>query len=162
MYLKCLGYTLVLLLVITAQSPTVMAADLSQTSTIFFRDAKNYLETIKSAQTASLNDQIDIWKNFLAQHPNTYYTDEIKGNLLQLETVLGVPSKSTQNISDTEILLKAKRYIINHKLSEQDQILLWQQFLQEHPGNDHGVEVKAMISELRFTLAKTRTSSFGR
>ena len=141
------------LLVVILYSP-LFASD--QQSTVFFRDAKNYLQSIENAKEAKLHEQIEIWKNFLIQYPDTYFRQEIESNLTQLEKILGLESAPSAELSDTEVFFKAKNYIIKNNLTMQDQILLWRQFLSDHPKNVHNNEVKGMISDLQFSLQKKR------
>lgn len=146
------SWQFILILAAILVSSDLQAAD--QNATIFFRDAKNYLETIDKAREVKLKDQLEIWKNFLVQYPDTYFRDEIQYNLSQLENILGVKTNSSKELSDTQVFLKAQKYIAKHNLSKEDQIILWKQFLYEHPDNAHKSEVKGMLSDLQFSLKK--------
>ncbi|MEZ4818509.1 MAG: hypothetical protein R3A45_00945 [Bdellovibrionota bacterium] len=130
-----------------------------QTATLFFRDAKNYLEAIAKIKKLPLDQQLEVWRNFLVQYPETFFKEEIQYNLAQLENVLGVKQQTSKELTNTAIFLKAQKYIATHKLSTKDQILLWQQFLMEHPDNKHNEEVRGMISQLKFSLQKKPSPS---
>ena len=130
------------------------ADDADQTRTLFFRDAKNYLETIKQAKNIKLDEQLELWKNFLVQYPETFFKEEIQYNLSQLEDVLGIKSKTTKELSGTYVFLEAQKHIVQNGFSVEKQILLWKQFLSEQPGNPHTNEIKGMISALQFSLQK--------
>lgn len=121
---------------------------------IYFRDAKRYLEAIENAKEVKLSEQHSIWKNFLAQYPDTTFRSEIEHNMKQLEKALGVAQGIQKDLSDTEVFLKAKSYIQKKNLNKQDQLLLWKQFLGDHPDNEHNSEVKTLINQLTFELKK--------
>jgi hypothetical protein len=125
--------------------------------TLTFRDAKLYLEAVEEATRLSLVEQQALWKNFLVQHPDSTFREEIEANMRQIKSLMGSELDSDKpKISDAEILFKAKEYIRAKNLSKTDQWLLWKQFLQDHPNNQFQDEVRGLMQELAYEIKRQK------
>jgi hypothetical protein len=111
-------------------------------------DARAYLETIEQLKDRPVDKQIEGWRKFLSQHPNSSFREEIEGNLKNLEE-LNINTDPTQQKEkrDTERYLRAVEFA--KKLGPSDQILLWKQFLDENPESIYRREAKKTLDELQ-------------
>jgi len=112
------------------------------------QDAADYLEAVQAFSDQPVESQIEGWNRFLKEHPNTSYQEEIKQNLLNLEDFLtNTDPKQMKEKRDTDRFIKASEFA--KKLTLPDQILLWQQFIDENPNSLYLKEAKKKLQDLK-------------
>jgi hypothetical protein len=111
-------------------------------------DSGAYLQALERLKDAPIDAQVEGWKRFLADHPDTSYRREIETNLKNLEELLSQtdPVQKKEH-RDTERYLRAVEYA--KRLSPADKILLWEQFLEENPDSIYRSEARKTLDELR-------------
>jgi hypothetical protein len=121
---------------------------------IIVRDAKEYIQTIEKVSKLKIEDQIDVWQTFISDHPKQTFRKEIERNveLLQSLTEKKVTGKQGDE-RDAELYLKALEF--SKKLSLNDQISLWQQYLEENPTSIYRTEGQNRLIRLQRYKAKT-------
>ncbi len=107
-----------------------------------------YLQAVDNLHDKSLEQQIEGWRRFLKDHPQSPYRDEIEGNLRNLEDLMAnTDPQQIKEKRDTERYLRAVEYA--KKLSPTDQLALWEQFLDENPQSIYRREATRNLEELR-------------
>ena len=117
------------------------------TEAVLFRDAKEYTDMIAKAGKLKIDDQIDAWQTFLSDHPSQTFRKEIEKNIDLLQSLSQKKSAKQGDEKDAELYLKAIEF--SKKLTTEDQILLWQQFLDENPTNIYRNEVQTRLFKLK-------------
>jgi len=111
-------------------------------------DTQAYLDTVSAAKELPLEKQVETWRAFLADHPNSAFRDEVETNLQSLDQLLlNADPVRKKEAQDTEVYLRAVEF--SKKLSERDQLSLWEQFLEEHPTSLYRQEVLTRMEGLR-------------
>lgn len=124
-----------------------------KTENIAVRDAKEYIETIEKASKLKIDDQIDVWQTFLSDHPKQTFRKEIERNIEQLQFLSQKkPTGKQGDERDAELYLKALEF--SKKLSLNDQISLWEQFLNENPTSIYRTEAQSRLTRLKQYKAK--------
>lgn len=119
------------------------------------RDAKEYSDILDKIAKLKIDDQVDAWQTFLSDHPNQSFRKEIEKNIERLESLSTKKNdKKHGDEKDAELYLKAIEYVKNKRLNSEDQILMWQQFLDDHPTNIYRNEVQTKIYKLKRTLPR--------
>ena len=117
------------------------------------RDAKDYILTIEKASKLKLDDQIDAWQTFLSDHPKHTFRKEIEKNIEVLQSLSQKgPTAKQGDERDAELYLKALDF--SKKLSLNDQIDLWKQFLDENPTSIYRTEAQNRLIRLQRYKAK--------
>lgn len=145
----------VFILAVLLMSGVSFAGD-KASNPIALRDAKEYIDTIEKVTKLKLDDQIDVWQTFLSDHPQQTFRKEIEHNieLLQSLSLKKQPGKQGDE-RDAELYLKALEF--SKKLSQQDQISMWQQFLDENPTSIYRNEAISRLTRLQRFKPKTNT-----
>jgi hypothetical protein len=127
-------------------SPPLMAAEKSSKETKL-GDAREYVEAIDRARDLSVDEQIELWRRFLNDHPNSSFRDEIETNVKHLDDLLTQtdPTRKREQ-KDSDRYLRAVEY--SKKLSNEDQSDLWEQFLEENPQTLYRKEILQRLEEL--------------
>ncbi len=117
------------------------------------RDAKEYIETIEKVSKLKIDDQVDVWQTFLSDHPKQTFRKEIEKNIDLLQALSQKKSAGKQGDErDAELYLKALEF--SKKLSLNDQISLWEQFLNENPTSIYRTEAQTRLAKLKAYKAK--------
>ena len=127
-------------------SPFAIGQSANQ-ETILFRDARVYINAIERIHRLGIEDQIDAWQTFLLDNPQHTFRREIQSNLDKLEKISPRGGQGSGDGQDAELYLKALEF--SKKLSPQDQIRLWEQFLDENPQTIYQNEVQIRLNKLR-------------
>lgn len=115
---------------------------------VVVRDAKEYIETIEKVSKLKIDDQIDVWQTFLSDNPKQSFRKEIEKNIELLQSLSQKKPTSKQgDEKDAELYLKALEF--SKKLSLNDQISLWEQFLTENPTSIYKVEAQSRLTRLK-------------
>ncbi len=122
----------------------------SQTS-----ETQSYLQALEKSKNLDLEKQVDVWREWLSENPNSQFRPEVEKNLQNLEELLlnSNPEKKKES-QDTEIYLRAVEF--SKTLSERDRIDLWYQFLEENPDNLFRPEVERILESLERRHAPSR------
>lgn len=154
--LQCAAMKMILLfLAIILPTNFVFAQD-RPADTVVLRDAKEYSDHLERIGKLKIDDQVDAWQTFLSDHPNQSFRKEIEKNIERLESLSSKKNdKKHGDERDAELYLKAIEYA--KKLNPADQILLWQQFLDENPTNIYRNEAQTRLTKLRRTVPKVQT-----
>lgn len=129
-----------------------------KSETMAVRDAKEYIVTIEKVSKLKIEDQIDVWQTFLSDHPKQTFRKEIEHNIDLLQSLSQKKAVGKQGDErDAELYLKALEF--SKKLSLNDQILLWEQFLNENPTSIYRTEAQSRLSRLKRYKAKTYPGS---
>jgi hypothetical protein len=140
------------LLFLTGLPAWASAADASNES---LRDAKDYLEAIQKAKELSIDDQIELWRRFLDDHPQTSFRDEIEANKKHLdEFLLETDPVRKRERMDSDRYLRAVEF--SKKLSPEDQVDLWEQYLGENPGTLYRKEILQRLEGLQAKQKKRK------
>ncbi|MEZ4704509.1 MAG: hypothetical protein R3A11_04860 [Bdellovibrionota bacterium] len=124
------------------------------------KDAKEYFDMLEKYKDEPLESQIEHWQNFLANHPSHSMEAEIRNNIEELDKLLSqTDPKRKKEEKDTVIYFKALDYIKRHHLSDRDQILLWNQFMQDNPKSIYLPEIEKRLRELRSKTPAKPSSS---
>ncbi len=120
-------------------------------------DTGAYLEAVSKAKELSVEDQVDLWRRFLEDHPDSSFRPEIENNLKNLDNLLTEtdPARKKEQ-QDSERYLRAVDY--SKKLSLPDQIDLWEQFLDDYPKTIYRKEVVQRLEELRSKAGPSATT----
>ncbi|MCB0326660.1 MAG: hypothetical protein KDD52_03490 [Bdellovibrionales bacterium] len=148
-----LTLALCLLLIYTAygiDEEEKTSIEYSQEEKARLRDAKQYFDMLESNKNKPFEEQIEIWQNFLANHPKHQFGAEIRNNIEKLDQVLSLtdPSRKKEE-TDTLIYQKAIGFADRKNLSTSDRILLWNQFMQDNPTSIYLPEVEVRLRKLR-------------
>lgn len=120
---------------------------------VIVRDAKEYIETIEKVSKLKIDDQVDVWQTFLSDHPKQTFRKEIEKNIDLLQALSQKKAAGKQGDErDAELYLKALEF--SKKLSLNDQISLWEQFLNENPTSIYRTEAQTRLSKLKAYKAK--------
>lgn len=112
------------------------------------QDAKVYLEQLEKIKDTPIPQQIQAWQNFLEENPNTAFREEIESNIENLnELLLETDPKRKKEQMDSQRYIRAS--IFAKKLNPNEQIELWEQFLEENPDSIFRSEVQSRLRELR-------------
>lgn len=115
---------------------------------ILVRDAKEYIETIEKVSKLKIDDQIDVWQTFLSDHPKNTFRKEIEKNIEVLQSLSQKkPGAKQGDEKEAELYLKALEF--SKKLNQQDQIALWEQFLEENPNSIYKNEAQTRLMRLK-------------
>lgn len=118
------------------------------TNAVQLRDAKDYIDTIEKVTKLKIDDQIDVWQTFLSDHPQNTFRKEIEKNIELLQSLTQKKQSGKQGDErDAELYLKALEF--SKKLSPNDQIQLWQQFLDENPNSIYRNEAMTRLARLK-------------
>jgi hypothetical protein len=144
------GFGLLLLLVVSSASAEPKAPPADET----MRDARDYLGAISQAKELSIDDQIEFWRHFLNDHPQTSFRSEIEANKKRLDEFLMEtdPTRKREQ-KDSDRYLRAVE--IAKKLSEEDQIDLWGQYLDENPRSLYRKEILQKLEGLTAKQGKS-------
>jgi hypothetical protein len=111
-------------------------------------ETATYLKGLEGMHDKPMDAQIEGWRKFLQEHPDSPYRGEIEANVRNLEDLLANTDPVQQKEKkDTERYLRAVEYA--KKLSVTDQISLWEQFLGENPQSIYRREAKRNLEELK-------------
>jgi hypothetical protein len=111
-------------------------------------DAEAYLGTIEKLKDQPIDKQIEDWRLFLSEHPDSAFRGEIESNLRVLEDLqLKTDPKRRKEAYDTERYMRAVEYA--KTLSPADQAALWEQFLEENPQSLFRKEAETRLEQLR-------------
>jgi len=114
-----------------------------------------YLQAIEKAKDQPIEGQVEIWRRYLQDHFETAYRSEIEANLSNLERLLDETNpKRKKEKRDTDRYLKAVEF--SKRLKPGDQILLWEQFLEENPDTIYRQEAEATLDALKAKHGKKR------
>ncbi|MFH1262011.1 MAG: hypothetical protein V1495_01020 [Pseudomonadota bacterium] len=118
-------------------------------------EAGDYLEAVTRAKEMEVGDQIDLWRRFLDKHPQTSFRDEIEGNMRNLDELLTEtdPIRKREQ-KDSDRYLRAVEF--SRKIPTDDQIDLWEQYLEERPNTMYRKEIVQRLEELRAKQPKTK------
>ncbi len=112
------------------------------------KDAKIYLESLDEIKELPIEKQIEAWRRFLEKHPDTLFREEIDTNLKYLDELLAETDPlRKQDQRDSDRYLKVVEFA--KKLSQEDQIALWEQFLEENPKTIYRREILTRLQKLR-------------
>lgn len=126
-----------------------------QNESVMLRDAKDYIDTIEKVTKLKIDDQIDAWQTFLSDHPQQSFRKEIEKNIGLLQSLSQKKQTGKQGDErDAELYLKALEF--SKKLSPQDQMQLWQQFLDENPTSIYRNEAQTRLYRLKRTTPRTQ------
>lgn len=106
-----------------------------------------------------MEGQIECWQRFLHDYPTTTFRDEIEGNIRHLDKfLLETDPVRKREQRDSERYLRAVR--LSQKLPPQDEIDLWEQFLEEGPDTLYRKEILQRLQRLtaKETPRATRTT----
>ncbi|MCC7460310.1 MAG: hypothetical protein IT286_03310 [Proteobacteria bacterium] len=124
------------------------------TENVLVRDAKNYIQTIEKVSKLKIDDQVDVWQTFLSDNPKHTFRKEIEKNIEILQSLTEKKAAGKQGDErDAELYLKALDF--SKKLSLNDQIDLWKQFLDENPTSIYRTEAQNRLTRLQRYKAKT-------
>ncbi|MFH1016727.1 MAG: hypothetical protein V1798_00935 [Pseudomonadota bacterium] len=111
-------------------------------------ETATYLQAVENLHDKSIDLQVDGWRQFLKDHPQSPYRNEIENNLRNLEDLLANTNPlQMKEKRDTERYLRAVEYA--KKLPFQDQIAFWEQFLDENPQSIYRREAGRTLEELK-------------
>lgn len=155
--LQCAAMKIRNTLILLVMSISIAFAEEKPAEPAVLRDAKEYSDILDKIAKLKIDDQIDAWQTFLSDHPNQSFRKEIEKNIERLESLSTKKNdKKHGDEKDAELYLKAIEYIKNKKLGNEDQILMWQQFLEDHPTNIYRNEVQTKIYKLKRTMPRVQ------
>ena len=99
------------------------------------QDVRRYLETLDSLKNAPLKDQIEGWKQFLDDYPDTAFKDDISNNISNMNAVLRAQEQEEigKEIQDKEVYEKFKSEIA--AFSKDEKINKYEKFIENHEGS---------------------------
>lgn len=116
-------------------------------------DAAAYLEVVERSKKVTVEEQLNGWRSFLQEHPDTSFRPEIERNIQNLENLLTQTDPSRQREEkDAERYLRAVEFA--KKLSLSDQLALWEQFIEENPKSLYRNDAEATAKTLKGRLRK--------
>ena len=147
-------FRLAVFLVIGLMIPVAtFAQDRSEKTEADPGDAASYLDVLEKLKGESVEVQIETWHQYLQEQPETSFRPEIESNLRSLESLLvKTDPKRKREEQDTERYFRAVEF--SKKLSLEDQIALWEQFLDENPKSMYRPEAKTTLERLRVQSGK--------
>ncbi len=114
-------------------------------------DAQTYLSALEKAVGLPVEKQVQVWQQFLEEHPSHRFREEIESNVRHLSLFLqDTDPQQKKEKRDTEVYLKAVEFA--KRLSGADEVALWEQFLEENPKNIFIPEVQTRLSMLHRQL----------
>ena len=136
----------VIIIIVLAFFPPLLGAQ-EVKQTLEFKDARDYINTVEKVTKLPLDDQIDVWKSFLADHPKTSFQFEIDRNIEALESLQ--TQKTKAGATDTETQIYQKALLFSKKIPASDQIQLWEQFIQENPNSIYKSDAQTRLNLLK-------------
>lgn len=109
-------------------------------------DARLYLEMIDILKDATLDDQIAGWEKFLRDHSDSYFKDEIQGNLDNMKARRSIQEKAREE-EDSRLYFKTVEQAASLALPEQ--IKLWERYLKDNSDSLFANEARTTLNRLR-------------
>ena len=111
-------------------------------------DLNAYIEIVEKLKAAPVDRQLDILRKFLDEHPETRFRNEIESNVRRLEELATQTDPvKRREAQDADRYLRAVDFA--KKLTPEDQIALWEQFIEENPKSLYRKEAESNLAEVK-------------